>query len=58
MRETIAEKVRSVSPRNLGFIAAGHGSGEPVGRHADEIVRGGARTIPALIVDAGVLQRR
>jgi hypothetical protein len=40
MREAIAEKARSAGPRNLGFIAAGHGSGEPVGRHADEIVRG------------------
>lgn len=40
MREAIAEKARSAGPRKLGFIAAGHGSGEPVGRHADEIVRG------------------
>jgi hypothetical protein len=40
MREAIAEKARSAGPRDLGFIAAGHGSGEPVGRHADGIVRG------------------
>lgn len=40
MREAIAEKARTVGPRDLGFIGSGRGSGEAVGRHADEIVRG------------------
>ncbi len=39
MREAIAEKARTAGPRDLGFIGAGRGSGEPIGRHADELIR-------------------
>jgi predicted transcriptional regulator len=40
IREAIAEKTRAAAvSRHLSFIGAGEGSGEPVGRHADEIVR-------------------
>lgn len=39
IREAIAEKIRARPPRELNFVGAGSGSGEPVGRRADEIVR-------------------
>jgi Ribbon-helix-helix protein, copG family len=40
IREAIVDKTRAAAlPRHLGFIGAGEGSGEPVGRHSDEIVR-------------------
>jgi hypothetical protein len=39
IREAIAEKTRVVGPRRLSFIGSGEGSGESVGRAADELVR-------------------
>jgi predicted transcriptional regulator len=39
IREAVAEKAQAAGPRRLSFIGAGQGSGEPVGRHADEIIR-------------------
>ena len=39
IREAVAEKARAAKPRRLGFIGAGEGSGESIGRHADEIIR-------------------
>jgi Ribbon-helix-helix protein, copG family len=39
IREAIAEKARTAGPPRLEFVGAGNGSGEPVGRNADEIVR-------------------
>ncbi|MGA2926687.1 MAG: ribbon-helix-helix protein, CopG family [Solirubrobacteraceae bacterium] len=39
IREAIADKTRAAAPRRLSFIGVGRGSGEPIGRYADEIVR-------------------
>jgi len=39
IREAIAEKTWAAVPRQLSFIGVGRGTGEPVGRRADEIVR-------------------
>ena len=39
IREAIASVTREAQPRDFHFFGAGRGSGEPVGEHADEIVR-------------------
>jgi hypothetical protein len=39
IREAIAEKIRTEEPRRLSFIGAGEGTGEPISRDADQIVR-------------------
>ncbi|HEY7932335.1 MAG TPA: ribbon-helix-helix protein, CopG family [Solirubrobacteraceae bacterium] len=39
IREAIAKTTKAKGPRQLRFAAVGRGSGDPIGRHADEIVR-------------------
>lgn len=39
IREAVTAVTRAAGPRDFHFFGAGRGSGEPVGEHADEIVR-------------------
>jgi predicted transcriptional regulator len=39
IREAIANTTKATGSRRLRFAAVGRGSGEAIGRHADEIVR-------------------
>ena len=39
IREAIGRATRTIGPRRLRSAAAGHGSGEPVARAADAIIR-------------------